>query len=178
MRKAILARGAVWALWALLLGAQPLPARSLPVKAVLLEDSAYSEMLVSRIRESKRRILCAFFLFKVGEKRGNLPAVIAGELVKASRRGVEVTVILEGKKPVRFDNHAAGRLLSQGGVRVIYPRQRRLTHAKAVVIDDRYLLMGSHNLTQSALKHNNELSVLLDSPELAASVSRYLKDIR
>jgi len=104
--------------------------------------------------------------------------VIAGELIKARQRGVEVTVILEGKKPVRFDNHATGRLLSQGGVRVIYPRQRQVTHLKAVVIDDRYLLMGSHNLTQSALAHNNELSVLLDSPELAATVSRYLEGIR
>ena len=43
------------------------------------------------------------------------------------------------------------------------------------MIDGRYVYLGSHNLTQAALKHNNELSVLLDSPEVAAEVGAYLE---
>jgi phosphatidylserine/phosphatidylglycerophosphate/cardiolipin synthase-like enzyme len=35
--------------------------------------------------------------------------------------------------------------------------------------------LGSHNLTQSALRHNNALSVLVDSPELVAEVNTYLE---
>jgi phosphatidylserine/phosphatidylglycerophosphate/cardiolipin synthase-like enzyme len=49
-----------------------------------------------------------------------------------------------------------------------------VTHAKVVVVDGRYVYLGSHNLTQSALRHNNELSVRIDSPELAAEVAAYL----
>jgi phosphatidylserine/phosphatidylglycerophosphate/cardiolipin synthase-like enzyme len=43
------------------------------------------------------------------------------------------------------------------------------------VIDKRYIFLGSHNLTQGALKYNNELSVLIDSPEMAAEVRAYLE---
>ena len=176
MRKA-LARGVVWALAALFLGACPVAAQSTPARAALLENGAYGGELVTRIRDAKRRIICAFYLFKVGERRGNLPAAVARELVKARQRGVEVTVILEGGKGVGRENRATAGLLSRGGVRVLWPG-RRVTHAKAVVIDDRYVLVGSHNLTHSALSRNNELSVFLDSPELAGQLRRYLEAIR
>jgi phosphatidylserine/phosphatidylglycerophosphate/cardiolipin synthase-like enzyme len=177
LRKA-LARGVVWAFAALLLAAPPTPAQSAPARAALLENGAYRGELVTRIREAKRRIICAFYVFKVGERKGNLPAVIARELVKARQRGVQVTVILEGGKRLGKENRAAANLLSRGGVRVVFPKPRRVTHVKAIVIDDRYSLIGSHNLTHSALSRNNELSVLLDSPELAGQVRRYLEGIR
>ena len=174
-----LARGAAWALLALVCCALPLPAESLPEPAALLENGAYSGELLTRIRESKRRIICAFYLFKIGEKRGNRPAAIAAELVKAKKRGVEVTVILEGEQQaVASVNRASARILTKGGVKVLFPRAPHLTHNKTVVVDDRYLLIGSHNLTHSALARNNELSVLLDSPELAAQARRYLEKIR
>lgn len=60
---------------------------------------------------------------------------------------------------------------------MLFPAAGVTTHAKAVAIDDRYLLMGSHNLTQSALKYNNELSLGLDSPRLAAKTRRYLRQL-
>jgi phosphatidylserine/phosphatidylglycerophosphate/cardiolipin synthase-like enzyme len=179
--KNALARGVVWALFALLLGAHTLPAQSYPnppaARAELLENGAYSGTLLTRLREAKRRIICVFYLFKVGKNRGNLPAAIAAELVRARQRGVEVKVILEGGKSVGNENLAVAGILLRGGVSVLFPRRNRVTHAKAVVIDDRYVLLGSHNLTQSALAHNNELSLMLDSPELAAQLNRYLEGI-
>ena len=177
MRKAR-GRGVVWALAALLLCAAPIPAQGPPDRAELLENRAYSGALLSQIRQAKRRIICAFYLFKVGDNIGNLPAAIATELVRARQRGVEVTVILEGGKQVARDNRAAAGLLSKGGVRVLCTGRRRVTHVKALAIDDRHVFIGSHNLTQSALAHNNELSVLVDSPELAGKVRRYLEEIR
>ena len=172
------ARGVVWALASLLFCAVPATlAKAPPDRVELLENSAYSGALLTGIRQAKRRIICAFYLFKIGEKRGNLPMAVARELVKARQRGVEVTVILEGGKQVGRENRSAASVLSQGGVKVVFPR-RSVTHVKALAIDDRYVLIGSHNLTQSALAHNNELSVLLDSPELAGQARRYLEEIR
>jgi cardiolipin synthase len=46
-----------------------------------------------------------------------------------------------------------------------------------VVIDQRYLLLGSHNFTHSALRHNNEASVLIESPKLARQALAYLQRI-
>ena len=89
-------RGVGCALAALLLSGQPTPAQSIPAKVEILENSANSGHLITRIRQAKRRIICAFYVFRIGERRGNLPTAVVHELVKARRRGVEVTVILEG----------------------------------------------------------------------------------
>lgn len=174
----VLARGVSFALVALLLGALPLRAGTVPAGAQLLENGAYGAALTNRIHQAKRRVICAFYLFRVGESAGNRPRAVAAELIAASKRGVKVTVILEGNQPVAAENRATARMLSQGGVRVLFPAGRAATHAKAVSIDDRYVLIGSHNLTQSALRRNNELSVVLDSPQLAAEVREYLEQLR
>ena len=177
--KKSLGRGVFWGFLALLiLGVHPVPAQTVPARASLLEDGAYGHQLITRIGQAKRRIICAFYLFKVGDRRGNLPAAVARELVKARQRGVEVTVILEGDQPVGDDNRAAASQLARGGVRVLFARGSQATHVKAIAIDDRYVLLGSHNLTHSALSRNDELSVLLDSPQLAGQVRRYLEGIR
>ena len=65
-------------------------------------------------------------------------------------------------------------VLTRGGVKVYFDSPSTVTHVKAVVIDGRYVYIGSHNLTQSALRHNNELSVLIDSPEMASEITSYM----
>ena len=172
-------RGVGIALAALFLCTLPAPGLSQPERtATLLENGAYGGALTGRIREAKRRIICAFYLFKVGDGRGNQPAAVAAELVRASQRGVEVTVILDPGRTSQLENRVAAGMLARNGVRVRFTSRHRTTHVKAISIDDRFALIGSHNLTQSALAHNNELSVLLDSPELALRVRRYLEGIR
>ena len=52
-----------------------------------------------------------------------------------------------------------------------------MTHLKVTVIDGRYVYLGSHNLTEGALRYNNELSVLIDSPEIAAETLTYLNQL-
>ena len=68
----------------------------------------------------------------------------------------------------------AAALLTRGGVRVVFDSPTVTSHNKTVVIDNRYVFIGSHNLTQGALRHNNELSVMIVSPELAAEVKSFL----
>jgi phosphatidylserine/phosphatidylglycerophosphate/cardiolipin synthase-like enzyme len=167
------------ALAAALLAAQPAMPQPLPAGAILLENRSYGGELINRIRESKRRIICAFYLFKLEKGDRDLPSAIAAELVRARGRGVEVTVILDGGRQVGWENIPVAGYLARGGVNVVVTSRRRVvTHAKSVAIDDRWVLVGSHNLTQAALLHNNEVSVLLDSPRLAAELRRYLMEIK
>ena len=90
-----------------------------------------------------------------------------------------VTVILEKGKSARdklsAENRNTADLLTRNGVNVYFADPGVTTHNKIVVIDKRYIFLGSHNLTQGALKYNNELSVLIDSPEMAAEVRTYLE---
>ncbi|HEX8961033.1 MAG TPA: phospholipase D-like domain-containing protein [Geobacteraceae bacterium] len=146
----------------------------------LLPNREYGEALLQGIRDAKKRVICTFYLFKITGTAGNQPRRIAEELIRAKRRGADVTVILErdnGRKGdgLTAENRRTAAFLVRGGVRVFFDSPSVVTHAKAAVIDGRYVYLGSHNLTQAALRHNNELSVLIDSPELAEEVTAYLE---
>ena len=101
-------------------------------------------------------------------------------LVTAAGRGVRVEAILERNRDagdISRSNAETAEKLRQGGIRVCLDSPDRQTHTKLVVIDRRYILIGSHNLTQSALKHNHEASVWIDSVPLAEEALRYMKSL-
>jgi phosphatidylserine/phosphatidylglycerophosphate/cardiolipin synthase-like enzyme len=123
----------------------------------------------------------AFFLFKTNGHPKSYPEVILQELGNAARRGVRVVLVLEqDAKPdstINRDNRSSSEQLKKAGVEIYFDSPKRTTHTKLAVIDGRYTFVGSHNLTQSALKHNNELSVLIDSPAVAEKTLNYIKDL-
>lgn len=146
-------------------------------KITLLRNQEYPAALLEGIRTARSSIVFSYYLFKVTDSRGNLPGKIVEELVAARRRGIDVTVYLErkrGKDPLIADNRRTAEVLHRGGVTVLFDSPNVTTHAKVAVIDKRFVFLGSHNLTQGALRRNNELSVLIDSPELAAEIRSYL----
>lgn len=155
--------------------------KSYPGKVTMLQDDRYVEALISGIRNARKEITGCFFIFKVSEKSDGLPRKIVNELIAAKGRGVRITIELEqdarGRGTVYEQNRRAAALLSEAGIKVRFDAPKTTTHVKTVVIDGRYVYMGSHNLTQSALKYNHELSVMIDSPELAAEVSAYLNGL-
>jgi phosphatidylserine/phosphatidylglycerophosphate/cardiolipin synthase-like enzyme len=176
--------GARWSAWLvalfLLLAVVPVHAGgSFNTTTTLLRNQEYADALLSRIAKARTSIVCSFYLFKITESRRNQPRHIAAELIEARKRGVAVTVILERGKNSQdrlyADNRKTAEILSRGGASVHFAAPGVTTHNKIVVIDNRYIFLGSHNLTQGALRYNNELSVLIDSPEMAAEVRAYLE---
>jgi phosphatidylserine/phosphatidylglycerophosphate/cardiolipin synthase-like enzyme len=150
-----------------------------PPPVQLLENAAFPPELLRAVREARRSVLFSYFLFKTTDRPRSVTRHLVEELTLARKRGVQVTVILEQSDNPRDDlngqNRKTARLLSAGGVRVVFDSPGVTTHVKAAVIDDRTVFIGSHNLTQSALRHNNELSLRIDSPPLAAEIRSYLE---
>lgn len=100
-------------------------------------------------------------------------------LSDAARRGVSVRVVLDRGRdwrtgaPDEKNTEIAARL-RHSGVRVVLDEEERTTHAKVLVIDDRHVVVGSHNWTRSALAANREWSLLIDDPEVAAHIQTEL----
>ena len=157
----------------------PATPASSPRSVTLLKNRDYLDSLLLGIRDARQSIVCSFYLFKVGTGRGNHPRRIADELIRARQRGVAVKVFLEDegnqKGALSDANRATAAMLTRGGITVRFDSPRVTSHAKVVVIDGRYVYLGSHNITQSALTRNNELSLRIDSPDLAAEVVGYLE---
>lgn len=148
---------------------------------LLLADKDYYPALSRAIGCAKSEIVMAFYLFSATTRPGNLPSAVIEKLIGAAKRGVAVTVILERENEaassLNRDNRDTAARLKHGGVEVYFDSPRKRTHTKAAVIDGRYVFMGSHNLTNSALKYNHELSVFIDSPELAKETLEYMRGL-
>ncbi len=90
---------------------------------------------------------------------------VVESLERARERGVEVRIIIE-RDVVGGENDAIFRELSAKGFRIRYASESfKLTHSKFIIIDGETLLVGSHNLSNSALFKNREASVVIrDAP--------------
>ncbi len=148
----------------------------------LLEDREYFPAFMKAIDGAKSEIVMSFFLFKTnGYSTSYTDRVLAG-LVRAAGRGVRVKIILEGNDGSRDSladksNRETATRLKGKGIDVLFDAPRVTTHVKVAVIDKRYIFLGSHNLTNSALKYNHELSVFIDSPPLAVETLRYINSL-
>lgn len=148
---------------------------------VILEDGKYFDAFLSRIHSARKDVLISMYVFKTTGKRTNPADRIKDALIKAARRGVNVKVLLEREEgagsSINSENKATAAGLAKGGVKVYFDSPRKRTHVKAVVIDGRYTFIGSHNLTASALQYNREISLLIDSEEVARETARYIEEM-
>jgi competence ComEA-like helix-hairpin-helix protein len=145
----------------------------------LLVDSDYFAMLTEYVHFADKRIDMAFFIIRTTDSPKNRAGLLVKELGDAARRGVEVHVLLERserEKSVTKANQKSAALLQQQGIKVAFDDSGRTMHAKVVVIDNRHVFIGSHNLTHSALVSNSETSLLIDSPDLAGELLAYIED--
>lgn len=147
---------------------------------LLLKDADYLPALLEGIRHARQEIALSFFFFKTMGTGNSQPDLVLTYLLEAARRGVRIEAVVENGPDgdnVSRDNRETAQRLQKGGIRVCLDAPDRTTHTKLVVIDRRYLFVGSHNLTQSALKYNHEFSVRIDSPPLAEEALAYLKSL-
>jgi cardiolipin synthase A/B len=103
-------------------------------------------------------------------------------LRKAARRGVRVRLLVPEHSDVVVVSLAMsslyGRLLSDGADVFVY--SPRVMHSKTAIFDQRFTMIGSHNLDTASYRYNLECNVLIDSVELAkqarASFERDLEE--
>jgi len=149
-------------------------------ETAILADDDYFPALLAQIRQAKSSIDLAMYIFKVSGKKRNRPTILAGELSDAAKRGIKVRVFLENSgydQELNRENRLAAGIMKKNGVEVIFDSAKTTTHTKIVVIDRHLSFVGSHNFTHSALKHNHELSLLVDDPDLAARLVDYLEKV-
>lgn len=149
-------------------------------EARLLLDGDYCTALLKGIDRAREEIFLSAYLFRTIENAQGYPEALLKSLIAAVGRGVRVEAILERNRDaddLSRNNAETMKRLRRGGIRVCLDAPDRKTHTKLVVIDRRYVLIGSHNLTQSALKYNHEASVWIDSAPLAEEALRYMKSL-
>ena len=97
-------------------------------------------------------------------------------LAEARRRGVRVRVLVEGDltdaMPVKYASRYRYQHLMDEGIE-IYEYQPTMMHAKAMVVDGVWSMVGSANFDNRSLELNDEMNVAISDKALAA---RLLQD--
>ncbi|MBO9549193.1 cardiolipin synthase ClsB [Pseudomonas sp.] len=124
------------------------------------------------LRGARRRVVVANAYFFPGYR-------LLRELRNAARRGVEVTLILQGQPDMRWVR-ALSRLLYnyllRDGVRIREYCQRPL-HGKVALVDDQWATVGSSNLDPLSLSFNLEANLFIRDPAFNQQLFEHLQQL-
>jgi cardiolipin synthase len=135
--------------------------------ALLLRDNLLHRNTIERayrkaIGQARRDIVIANAYFLPGGR-------LRRALIKAARRGVKVTLLLQGKYEYFMQYHAVrpvyGALLAAGIE--IHEYDAGFLHAKVAVVDGHWATVGSSNLDPLSLLLAREANMVMDDPAFA-----------
>lgn len=151
--------------------------KAISTSIILLPDREYYPMAKKLIERANKTILVTIYVIKYDPREENDPVnVLLRELVKAKKRGLDVRVLVDDATQRSYKQTI--KFLRDNGVLVRLDESSRITtHVKLVIVDHKYLLIGSHNWTESALSYNHEYSALIISPDLAKNVEMYFESL-
>lgn len=140
-------------------------------------EMEYPRAVERLVTSARTRISLTMFVIRVDDDGPVMQLMDA--LAAAVRRGVAVRVVLDRGKDWETGapdtkHEAAAAWLTAHGVTVALDGLDITTHAKVLVVDGRWVVLGSHNWTRSAFTTNREGSLLLDDPQLAAELEQWM----
>ncbi len=96
-------------------------------------------------------------------------------LVGATARGVRVRIIVPGsvtdQRLVRLASRRMYGELLEAGV-LIHEYRPAMTHAKVLLVDDAWAVIGTTNIDNRSFEHNDEVNVALREPEVTSRLRR------
>jgi cardiolipin synthase len=162
------------------------PARTAPADAAARPQGEVEALFVTRdnaehrndierhycaaVRAARKRIVIANAYFFPGYR-------LLRQLARAARRGVDVSLILQGEPDMPIAKKAASMLyehLQRHGVK-IYEYCQRPLHGKVALVDDLWCTVGSSNLDPLSLSLNLEANVILRDAAFAAQLRERLE---
>lgn len=110
-----------------------------------------------------------FMVFSFTERK------LEAALVRKLREGLEVEGVFDS---CLVDEWSAFNALRAAGVPVREDGNQALLHHKVAVLDGRTVITGSFNFSENAERHNNESSLFIESPAIAAAFEQEYARVR
>lgn len=130
----------------------------------------YPKIVIPKIDSAKSTIKIVVFDWRwYPDDPGNIVSLFNQAIVRAVRRGVMVSCIVNNEEIVN--------ILNQVGCNAKRLVTKNLVHAKLMIIDDQIVIVGSHNYSQSAFTTNFEVSTLHDDVETAKSFLDFFNNL-
>ena len=118
----------------------------------------FPDLLIEKVKNAKESIKILSFAWRyypanIGSKiqQFNL------EIVRACQRGVAVSALVNDDSMLSF--------FRGQDIKIKRVNSSKILHAKIIIIDQKYLFLGSHNLTQNAFELSHEISIGIEDQE-------------
>jgi phosphatidylserine/phosphatidylglycerophosphate/cardiolipin synthase-like enzyme len=127
------------------------------VEVYFSPEDGVAKHVLQRLAAAKRSIHFLTFSYT--------SSAIADAMVAQVQAGLPVQGVFESQNA--GGTGSAFNRLRQGGVDVLQDGNCYILHHKTIIIDERTVITGSYNFTNSAEKDNDENLVIVDDPKLA-----------
>jgi cardiolipin synthase len=163
--------------WQTLLAEEP-AARGDARCAVLADGPIYRrrrmrDLLVSALGSADRRVALESPYFAPGRR-------VLEALARASRRGIDVEILLAGYTDHPVLRRAARAVLPRliaCGVRV-FEYEKGMMHGKVAIFDDTWAVVGTSNLDRQSFEHSYEVNLIVEDPSFTEALAeRFGHDI-
>ena len=96
---------------------------------------------------------------------------LAKELLKAKNRDVEIKIILDAT--AARNRYSMHKVLRKKGIKIKVENFGGKMHCKSLIVDDKYFVTGSMNLTKAGNQKNDENTLIIQNPNLAKQYKKY-----
>lgn len=127
------------------------------------QDKAITNGVLPLIKNAKKYIYIPSFV--ITEKR------VTEELIKAKQRGVDVRIIADALNA--STKHSKNGELRRAGIPSKAENYAGKMHSKTMIIDDKYLIIGSMNFSNSGENRNDENMVILTDSDAAKFYKKF-----
>ena len=129
------------------------------------QDKGMTNELSEIINKSKKYIYIPTFLFT--HKK------LEQELINAHNRGVDIKIIIDSTNT--YGQHSVFKELRNVGIPVKVENYAGKMHAKTMIIDDEYLVIGSANFSNSGENKNDENMLIINNKILTQFYKKYFE---
>ena len=127
------------------------------------QNKTIQNTILPLIRNSKNYIYIPAFLISHKE--------MVSELIQAKNRGVDVRIITDALNASA--KYSKVRELRAAGMPVKIENYAGKMHSKTMIIDDKYLILGSMNFSKSGESKNDENLIVLENKEAAIFYKKF-----
>jgi len=96
---------------------------------------------------------------------------LAKKLIEAKKRGVEIKIILDAT--AAGNRYSMHKLLREKGIDIKVENFGGKMHIKSIIVDDKYIVSGSMNLTKAGNSKNDENTLIIKNSNLAQQYKKY-----
>ena len=163
---------------------------ALPADNVAIaNDRDYFPKIHQLLEGAEKSIYLLMFSAHYYDRYPDSPSnILLKDLVDAKKRGLDVRVVLEqeqaertgifGEKRVQPEHHRMVKtFLDQNNIPCVMDNPEVTLHAKIIIVDGLYTVIGSTNWSYSAMEKNKETAVIIKSPDIAGHYQKYFEEI-